>query len=227
MAIIFQTTYGEFGIFSNFSRHPVVVKTERQFLVFPTSEALYQSLKFLHEPYKDALTERWFLCEAFCFRYDPRRSCFYPPTENGIFLGPKQTKNMVYQHQDHWFPDWQDPVMQRQLKAMQWVLSLKLMCHLGELGQIFQYYGPFKPIIELSRHDRYWGVNPNNWDDGLNMLGRCWMSVRRGYFDLLERGYNGPAVIGAPTFKTDLAGSRILPITSEEALFVREAFDRL
>jgi len=85
-------------------------------------------------------------------------------------------------------PDWDDPEQEVRIKAMLWVLELKL------------YWNPFKfaaalrdttelPIVEISRKDTFWGCKetPDGELRGSNVLGKLLMEVR-SRLDSVKRG---------------------------------------
>jgi ribA/ribD-fused uncharacterized protein len=144
--IYFWRTNDPYGCLSNFSKHPVIYAEQS----FPTSEHLYQALKF----YKDIgyeLIEKIRLAET-----------------------PKTAKVLTYKFMREW-PDTVRPNWDNiKLDVMRQVLRLKYDQHefirnkLKESGEA--------ELIESSPYDAFWGYGPDQ--KGQNWLGKLWMELR-------------------------------------------------
>lgn len=89
-------------------------------------------------------------------------------------------------------PDWGPPAEVR-LKAMLWVLELKLFWNRQTFGRALEGTGDL-PIVEISSKDPFWGCleRPDGTLEGENHLGRLLMDVRSRFPAILRRGFTFP-----------------------------------
>lgn len=88
--------------------------------------------------------------------------------------------------------DWKAPEEVR-LKAMLWVLELKLFWNRQTFGRALEQTGE-KVIVEISTKDDFWGCieQPNGELRGENHLGLLLMQVRGRIPAILKRGFSYP-----------------------------------
>jgi type I restriction enzyme, S subunit len=84
--------------------------------------------------------------------------------------------------------DWEVPGDEVRVKAMLWVIELKLYWNPLSFGAEFRNTGE-KPIVEISKKDDFWGcLNCANGElRGCNVLGKLLMDVR-SRIDCVKRG---------------------------------------
>ena len=76
-------------------------------------------------------------------------------------------------------PDWDEV----RVDIMRWCLEVKLAQHIGRFGSLLLSTGG-KPIVELSRKDRFWGAVPSKDAatlDGSNVLGLLLTDLRERF----------------------------------------------
>lgn len=88
--------------------------------------------------------------------------------------------------------DWNEPEKVR-LKAMLWVLELKLFWNPDTFGRVLKETGDL-PIVEISSRDDYWGCREtiNQQLVGQNYLGHLLMRVRTTMPSILEGKFTFP-----------------------------------
>ena len=162
--ILFYTTKGEFGCFTNYSKHSVTIHGINY--IFPTSEHAYQSFKFI--PHRMDLVE--------LIASDPS------PKQSGV-VGRNKSNPMR--------DDWEKPISKELVLQYQNVLP-KYLADIELSKDLFMYvtlHYKFtqhedikkvllstgnRNIIENSKLDGYWG----NFNDGQNKLGKMLMLLR-------------------------------------------------
>jgi ribA/ribD-fused uncharacterized protein len=142
----FRTPKDPFGAFSNFARHfPFEIEGAR----IPSSEALYQAMRF---------TDR-------------------PDIQNEILTQatPAAAKACSRSYQDGFGRiDWLDV----RVEAMDWCLRVKVLAHGHVLGEVLDATRDLD-IVEESGSDQFWGaIADANRLVGHNWLGRLWMQIR-------------------------------------------------
>lgn len=95
--IQFSSSYGEWGFLHNFYRASVEYKLDNISVRFPTSEHLYQALKFLPH-HKEEFVNL------------------------ARFYNAKDAKNYVYLNKNKWNPNWEN----EKVKMMEMVIRLKI-----------------------------------------------------------------------------------------------------
>lgn len=107
--------------------------------------------------------------------------------------------------------DWDDV----RVAIMKWCVKIKLAQHWNKFGSLLLSTGD-KPIVELSRSDRFWGAIPEPEDGkilvGSNVLGRILMDVRERLRSVPSDFYT---ISPLPIANFLLLGNPILPINSE------------
>ena len=85
------------------------------------------------------------------------------------------------------------PPEEIRLKAMLWVLELKLFWNRPTFGRVLEDTGD-RPIVEISSKDPFWGCleQPDGTLEGENHLGRLLMDVRARLPAILRRGFTFP-----------------------------------
>jgi ribA/ribD-fused uncharacterized protein len=142
----FRTPKDPFGALSNFAR---AFPFEIAGVPIPSSEALYQAMRFTEHP--DIQDE--ILTQA----------------------TPAAAKACSKAHQDvSGRVDWSHV----RVDAMRWCLRVKLLAHRETLDEVLDATGDLD-IVEESGSDQFWGATADgNRLVGENWLGRLWMDVR-------------------------------------------------
>ena len=139
----FRTPKDPFGALSNFAR---AYPFEIEGVPIPSSEALYQAMRF---------TE-------------------HPDIQNEILTQatPAAAKACAWANQDAFGRvDWPDV----RVESMRWCLRVKLLAHREALDEVLVATGDLD-IVEESGHDQFWGaIGDGNRLIGINWLGRLWM----------------------------------------------------
>jgi len=166
--ILFYTTKGEFGCFTNYSKHPVTVP-ELSNKPFISSENAYQAFKF--HPHRPDLVELILNSKK--------------PSESGV-IGRDPANPMR--------GDWDKPVSQSDLAKYESLLpnnhgvienTKDLMMYVvlyhkfdqhPDIGKVLDGTGE-REIFEDSKIDFYWGVGADG--SGKNKLGQMLMLLRR------------------------------------------------
>lgn len=149
--IYFWRTSDPYGCFSNFSRHPIAYGNITPSMTFPTSEHLYQALKFNGTLGKEIIEK---ICHA---------------------STPKIAKVLAYKHirenPEFLIPDWDEI----KLDVMRSILRLKYEQHEFVRNKLKE--SEDAEIIEASPWDSFWGYGKDQ--KGQNWLGKLWMELRQ------------------------------------------------
>ncbi len=117
---------------------------------YHSSEALYQSLRFLKSEHYEKIID-------------------YINVENSFL-----SKRKAYEYIDETRPDWEDV----KVDTMEMVLRLKYSQHPTRIGN-WLYKTNNREIVEKSYKDDFWGAIPNGkYLIGNNVLGILWMIIR-------------------------------------------------
>lgn len=146
---VFFKVREEFGSLSNMAGgFPLTVCGE----LVPSSEALYQALRFTSHP-------------------DIQREIISQKSPMAAKMMAKKEKRRERLSR----PDWP----QIQLDVMRWCLRVKLVQNFGEFFETLLSTRQ-RPIVEQSRKDQYWGavLGPDGHLHGENHLGRLLMELR-------------------------------------------------
>jgi ribA/ribD-fused uncharacterized protein len=158
--VVFHKVKEEWGGLSNMSNEfPLRVEG----IEVPSSEALYQALRFPHQP-------------------DWQREILEAPHA----MRAKMRARMGGRKRNHSRADWD----QIQVEAMKWCLRVKLAQHFQDYFlRLLRWTAPH-PIVELSRKDRFWGAvqDPDGVLRGENMLGRLLVELREEVMALVAEG---------------------------------------
>ncbi|KAJ3002010.1 hypothetical protein HKX48_002569 [Thoreauomyces humboldtii] len=153
--IWFYHKFQDYYEFTNF--YPAPIRTP--FGMFPTSEHLYQALKFTRG------------------RFDTLDSYSPQPGFYGIRTcdGPREAFDMAHAHHDHVRPDWEE----RKFDAMSLVLRQKFDQH-SDLRNTLMRTGD-KYLAEHTANDLFWGDGGGDGSSGGNHLGEMLMRLRESY----------------------------------------------
>lgn len=155
--VVFYKTRDPWGEFSNMCRDfPVIVQTDNGRYIIPTTEALYQSMRF-----PDLYCNGVYFQQEICKEMNPMKAKMIAKR----FL------------KDHTRPNWDED----RIFYMEWVLRLKLLSNFRKFSRVLLDSGDLS-IVEYSKKDSFWGAKPDKEDPsslvGRNILGKLLMKIR-------------------------------------------------
>lgn len=152
----------DFYVLSNFSAFQMRWTDNR---LFPTSEHLYQWLKFDWKKSDwEKLEDEWILTQ------EVRRKVAFAKNAIEFAASAHEALKIAEEHHIFWRPDWFDV----RLTVMKSVLREKIRQHEYVRRKLLATGN--RELIEDSWRDAFWGWG--SIKEGKNMLGKLWMEVR-------------------------------------------------
>lgn len=185
--VVFCKVRDPWGGLSNMSNvFPLMVNGVR----VPSSEALYQAMRFPHEPawQQEILSAGHAMQAKMVAKKDGRRANFSRPDFDEI-----------------------------RVDVMRWALRIKLAQHQETFGALLIESGD-RAIVEFSKKDDFWGAKPDGVEPtrlvGTNMLGRLLMELRDEY---IAAGAECVRVVVPPSVPMILLlGEEVQPVGDKE-----------
>ncbi|MBU1119529.1 NADAR family protein [Patescibacteria group bacterium] len=196
--VLIHKTNAQWGALSNMCRgFPILLPFNGGNVVLPTSEVLYQMMRFPELIASDG--------------------SHYFQAHLAKEVNPMKAKMITKPYRmQHNRPDW-DYV---RVRIMRWTLRMKWLCSLSRLGPFLLETG-VAPIVEYSKRDDFWGAKPIKERPGLllgyNALGRLLMELREGLWH--RDNFHWFLYVEPPILPHFTYGERqILPLVYESGL---------
>lgn len=155
-----------YGILSNYA----LTRVTYQNLVYPTTEHLYQALKFL--PHNPGWAEHVRLARG------PNTAKFLGGTGRGPTRGVPESARVLFRNTPPEYRQIRGDWEQIKDSVMLEIITLKVLQHPLRVGALLQGTGDL-PIREVAPWDEYWGTGRDG--NGRNQLGKTWMQVRQQF----------------------------------------------